>query len=165
MAKKKKTPKRKTQKRKKASKKKGRRPLPIWLSFIACDHVITDILTKNRTVVGVFNDILSSKFPAVHPKMGLYVELTNGHGQVQITFRLVDAETDKVLFSASGGIDFADPRQVANLNISVNNIVFPREGEYRWQLLADGELLVERRIVAKLVKSSKGEQDESQAKE
>lgn len=140
--------------KKKAAKKKerGKRPPPIVLSFVVCDDVITDARSKKNTLVGVFHDIFSLGFPAVHAKISIFLELTNGHGLTNLELRLVYASTDEQLFSTRGQIDFSDPRVVASLVFSVNNIALQRKGEYRFQLYADGELLIERRVVASLVK-------------
>lgn len=128
------------------------RPPPYVLSFVVCDDVVTDASTRKHTLVGVFHDIFAPQYPALHPRLSVYLELTNGHGPTEVELRLVHAASDKEVFQAKGQMDFPDPRMVAALVISLNNVLFPREGEYRFQLYGEGTLLVERRVITHAVK-------------
>jgi hypothetical protein len=55
-------------------------------------------------------------------------------------------EGDPPLFSGEGTIEFPDPRVVAELNFGLRNVGFPHPGEYRFQVYANEELLMERRL-------------------
>jgi hypothetical protein len=86
-------------------------------------------------------------FPAVHRQLAVHVALTNGHGRSTIRLSLVDTDEDQtVLFSREGVIEFGDPRAVAELNFTINNIQFRKPGEYRLQVFGNNELLMERRL-------------------
>ena len=61
-------------------------------------------------------------------------------------------QDEKIIFEQDGDIQFKDVKQVVTLAVSLQGIVFPRPGEYRFQLLSDESLLGERRIVCKEVK-------------
>ena len=45
-------------------------------------------------------------------------------------------------------VKFGDPTTVGAMIVSMRDVVFPEPGMYRLQLLGDGELLVERIILA-----------------
>jgi hypothetical protein len=63
---------------------------------------------------------------------------------------LVDADEDRQpVLELEQEFDCSDPRQVIQLMFTVRNLVFPEEGEYRLQLFASGEFLMERRIIIK----------------
>ena len=94
------------------------------------------------SVIGV------SELPAVHERMGLYIELTNGRGIVPILCRLIDANEDfEPLWEHKGEIEIEDPRVVMQITLPINNVVFLRTGEYRIQLFACNEFLMERRVL------------------
>lgn len=136
----------------KAPNAAGRVPVPLVLAFIVCDDIITDELTKKKTIVGAFGNIATSAFPALHPKLALFLELANGHGRVHVDIKLVYASDNSETFRIGGDLEFTDPRAVLALCLNFANIVIKKEGEYRFQVYANGELLIERRFVASLVK-------------
>ena len=133
-------------------------PPPILLSVIICDLVIIDRITNKASVIGAFETISAPKYPARHPRLALFCQLTNSHGKTRITVRLVDVqEEDKTLFEGSVEHEFIDVRQVANLTFDIGGIVFPHPGEYRLQLYSGTEFLGERRVICRKIKLTKGD--------
>jgi hypothetical protein len=117
------------------------------LAMIICDAIHQDPATHKCTLLGTFSTINARKFPVVHRQLAIHIALTNGHGKNRIRLTLVGVdETNPPLFSREGTIEFRDPRMVAELNFVLNNITFQQAGEYRLQLLANDELLMERRL-------------------
>ena len=82
-----------------------------------------------------------------HPSLHLFASLTNGHGVAEGAVRVVKSDTDEVLTELGGPLEFPDPMAVVELDFALHDLVFPAEGEYRFQLLCNGELLGERRFV------------------
>src|SRR5262245_2675224 len=122
-------------------------PAPVVLAMVLCDAIHQDAATRKCTILGTFSTINVRKFPAVHRQLAVHVALTNGHGRAQIRLSLVDTDEDQTqLFSREGMIEFGDPRAVAELNFTINNIQFQKAGEYRLQVFGNGELLMERRL-------------------
>lgn len=135
-------------------------PPPILLSVIICDQVILDSITKKPTIVGAFEVVSAEKYPARHSSLAFFCQLTNGRGEMPITIRLVDVgQTDQVMWQQKVRQDFSDVRQVRNLIFNVGGIIFPHEGEYRFQIYADEEFLGERRIICRKVEVQKEEQE------
>jgi len=134
-------------------------PPPCLLSVMICDQVIINAIDKKPTIVGVFEGISAPKYPARHPRLAFFCELTNGRGTVPVTIRLVDVmQSEKVLFEQTVQRKFADVRQVQNLTFDISGVVFPHAGEYRFQIHAGGEFLGERRILCREVKLSQGDE-------
>jgi hypothetical protein len=132
-------------------------PPPSLLSVIICDQVIIDVIGKKPTIVGVFENISAPSYPARHPRLAFFCELTNGRGMVPITMRLVDvAQSDKILFEQTVQKQFVDVRQVHNLTFDISGVVFPHAGEYRFQIHAGGEFLGERRVICREVRLPPG---------
>lgn len=135
-------------------------PPPVLLSVIICDLVIIDRITDKPSIIGAFETISAPKYPARHPRLAFFCQLTNGHGKAGITVKLVDVqEEDKTLFEGTIEQEFKDVRQVANLTLDIGGMVFPHPGEYRFQIYAGTEFLGERRIVCRQIKLPTGRKD------
>jgi len=123
------------------------RPTPEVLSLIICDQIITDRVTGKQSLIGMFSRVHARGFPATHAQLCVFVTLTGGHGDTDLLIRLVDsAESRAPIVVGKGSVRFNDPRAVANLVLQFNGLTFPEAGEYRVQLLAQGELLREARL-------------------
>lgn len=135
---------------------KSKMPPPVLLSVIICDQVIQDHYTGKNTLVGVFDNINAMHFPARHPWLTIFCQLTNGRGKVPITVRLVDVQdSDKMLGGLKVEEKFKEPREIRNVRFDIGGIEFPHEGEYRFQIFANEEFLGERRIICRKIESPK----------
>ena len=122
-------------------------PAPVVLAMIVCDAIHQDPATKKCTLLGTFSTISARKFPVVHRQLAVHVALTDGRGKVNMRLTLVGMdESQPPLFSGEGTIEFPDPRVVAELNFRLANVSFPQPGAYRFQVFANDELLMERRL-------------------
>ena len=126
---------------------------PILLSAITCGRVIFDKVSGMPSIIDIVQTINAQIFPARHPQIAFFCELTNGHGTTKMKIRLVDAqEEDKYIFEKEGTVQFKNVKQIVTLAMDLHGIVFPRPGEYRFQLFAGGNLLGERRIICRKIK-------------
>ena len=126
---------------------------PMLLSAITCNRVIFDKVSGMPSVIDIVQTINAHRYPAKHPQIVFFCELTNGHGITKAKIRLVDAqEEEKIVFEREGTVQFKDVRQIVTLAMDLHGIVFPRPGEYRFQLFAGGTLLGERRITCQKMK-------------
>lgn len=133
-------------------------PPPVLLSVIICDLVIIDRITDKPSIIGAFETISAPRYPARHPRLALFCQLTNGHGRAKVAVRLVDVQKeDKALFEGVVEQEFRDVRQVANLTFDIGGIVFPHSGEYRLQVYAGTEFLGERRITCRQIELPAGD--------
>jgi hypothetical protein len=105
------------------------------------------------SIIDIVQTINAPRYPAKHPQIVFFCELTNGHGTTKAKIRLVDAqEEEKIIFEREGTVQFTDVKQIVTLAMDLHGIVFPRPGEYRFQLFAGGYLLGERRITCRKIK-------------
>ncbi len=141
---------------------RGKIPPPFVLAMVISDSIHTDPGSGKRFILGCFSAIFAHTFPAAHGMMAVYVALTNGRGKVPFALQVVDTgdeQDEQVLFRGEGEVEFIDPRAVVELNFFIQNLVFPHPGEYRFQLFAGNEFLMERRlVVAELPGQPPGEQ-------
>jgi len=109
------------------------------------------------SVIDIVQTINAQRYPARHPQIVFFCELTNGHGTTKTQIRLVDAqEEEKTVFERAGTVRFANVKQIVTLAVDLQGIVFPRPGEYRFQLFAGGYLLGERRIICRKIELRRG---------
>jgi hypothetical protein len=123
-------------------------PPPQVLALNVCDGLWTDPWSGKKTLIGMFSIIQSQQFPAFHPIITIHAALTNGRGKVMLKLRLVDTDEERpAIIDFEAPVEFPDPRAVMDFITGATNIVFATAGEYRVQLLANGEFLSERRII------------------
>jgi len=81
--------------------------------------------------------------------LAVYISLTDGRGTIPIKLCLISAEEENVdpLFEAEMEMEFRDPRMIAELVFGIQGVTFPKPGEYRFQVFAGGEFVIERRVL------------------
>lgn len=123
---------------------------PYALALIVCDQIYKDFATGKKSLLGMFSALTADSFPAMHPSFGLFIALTDGHGEVPIKLRLIDVDEEREpVFEIKGHANFSDPRAVIELSFQTPPIQFPAAGEYRLQLFGgvDDDPLMERRLM------------------
>jgi hypothetical protein len=121
--------------------------LPIALTLLICDGAHRDPSTGKWTLLGLFNSIHARDFPITHPQLIAYLALTEARGTVPIRFQIVDTdESESLLFHVDTELKVNDPRVVADVVIPIRDVKFPQAGEYRLQVYACNQFLIERRI-------------------
>ena len=132
---------------------------PVLLSSIVCDRVIFDRITGMPSIINIVQNISYQRFPARHPSLVFFCELTNGHGLSNLSVRIVEVGNDeKMIFEQSGQVEFKNVKQVVTLALNMQGIVFPGSGEYRFQLFAaNGQLLGERKVICSTVPTNNEE--------
>jgi len=121
--------------------------LPVVKAFLICDQVIHDAQTGKKTLVGVFHELRAERFPAVHPVLWIYANLTDARGKYAFEIRLVDVERNNVLGKGTPPeIHIPGPLQTTELSAQLRNIALPGPGTYEFQLLTNGELIATKAI-------------------
>jgi len=121
---------------------KSKARVPTLVAILNCDMVIRDEQTHNVSLIGIFNTIHAASFPTVHPRLHVFVSLTDGRGTCQGKLCLVDRETDQVLAENGGQIVFPpDARAVVDMNFELRNIPLPKPGNYAFDFYVEGELI------------------------
>ncbi len=124
-----------------------KKPTPKHLSMLLCDYVILDAETRNKSLIGIFNRINAQKFPVRHDRMHVFVALTDGHGEYEVSLKVKDSN-GRELMSLGGKVNMKDPLGVAELNYNIRGMVIPEPGRYFVEFWCDRELVVDRRFDA-----------------
>ena len=126
---------------------------PILLSAITCNRVIFDKVSGMPSIIDIVQTIDAKSYPARHPQIVFFCEMTNGHGTTDVKIGLVNTQDEeKIIFEREGKVRFENVKQIVTLAMNLQGIVFPSPGEYRFQLFGGGNLLGERRIACRQVK-------------
>ena len=121
---------------------------PKPLALIVCDHVHRDGGSGKYTLLGTFSMVFANKFPASHQSIAIFIAVTDGRGTVPTTIKLIDLNEERPpVLSITGTIRFDDPTQVIEQSFVTPTLQFPEPGDYRLQMLAGDELIMERRIM------------------
>jgi uncharacterized protein DUF6941 len=123
-------------------------PPPEVLALVLADHVHRDDLSDKLFILGTRSAIGARSFPWTHPVLAIYAALVDGRGETALRFRLVDAdEAREAVAEEETVVTFPDPVTELQVVVFFSDLVFPEPGDYRLQLLADGQFLRERRLL------------------
>ncbi len=129
---------------------------PTYLGMVICDNILQDPETKKYFLMGTTTVTYARAFPARYQKMCVYAVLTGIREPTNITVKLVhlDPKTneDADVMAIQGVVDSADPLAVAELTLGLRNLIFPKPGEYRFQLCSGPAVLGERKFVVTQLK-------------
>lgn len=112
-------------------------------------------------VMGIFSNINSHGFPAVHPEMYLVAQLTAGPGEYgrkcEITVKLIDedATQELVYYKVPVVVPSSERGQKVKLNhlLKLVNTHFPKPGTYAFLILVNndtkGDLAIEVNLIPK----------------
>ena len=138
----------------------GSQPNPVVKAFLVCDHIIHDAQTGKKSVIGIFHELRAERFPAVHPALWIYANLTDGRGRYQFEIRLLDAENELLGSGTPPTIEIPSPLQTIELAAQLRNIQLPGEGTYVFELRANEEVVATKSIkVLKVDRSDEPSED------
>ena len=122
-------------------------PNPVVKAFLVCDQVIHDAQTGKKSLIGVFHELRADRFPAVHPSMWIYANLTDARGKYNVEIRLVDVARNNVLGRGQPPeITIPGPLQTTEISAQLGNVTLPGPGTYEFHLLTNDELLATKAI-------------------
>ena len=117
-------------------------PRPEVKAFLLCDYVLHEAGSNKKSLIGIFEQVNSPRFPFRHGRMSVYANLADAHGSYELTLRLVRLQDGKILLEAKGmRVQVADPLQVSELGVNLEGIVFEEPGKYEFVLYANEQFL------------------------
>lgn len=119
---------------------------PSLVTLLICDQVIDDRLTGKKSAIGLFNRVNVPKVPAQIPLVTVMATLTEIRERCPLELRLLRDADNAVLIGSRGFVDAPDPLAMVDLVFALQGVRVPSEGQYAFELLAEGELLGRRRF-------------------
>lgn len=119
-------------------------PLPLTLSFVACQDIYHDQRTGASILIGPTSHVPLTQFPA-HVRLSLWAEFTNGHGFYQPRVCLLDTSDEVVwAWKAPEPLEHNDPLLPHQVTFHDLELAVPRLGRYRLVLLFNDDELAQR---------------------
>jgi hypothetical protein len=120
---------------------------PFALSMIICDAIHLDPGTGKAYILGCFGAVGADHFPAAHPSMTVFAEVAECRGKTKFLVRVIDVDEQREpVAEAETDLDVPDPLAITMLVLRLDEMVFPKPGEYRVQLFSGDAHLMERRL-------------------
>lgn len=127
------------------------REQPQCIAIIICNDVIEDKRSNNKSLIGLFNGIMTQGLPCTHPRMYIMASLTGGAGRWPISFRIYGPNNQEIL-RAEGEEVFNDPLEVKDFVLELLNVPLSEEGVHFVNLFSGNTLLSERRFTVQVLK-------------
>jgi hypothetical protein len=110
-------------------------------AVLLCESVIRDELTKNTTIVGVFNTFYVAMFPGTTVACTLYLRLQRLVGVRTVAVEVRDEEPGRALFQNVGVADFGNPpeKEPSELRMPIAPMRFERPGAFEMVALIDDQ--------------------------
>ncbi len=136
---------------------------PVCLALVLCDTVIEDTRSHNKSLINMFNGVLTPAVPVRHDKMCAFAVFSGGRGRVPIALRLCyDKDYEVDLLKLGGTVQFPqnDPNAVVDIVFEIRGFVFPKFGHYTFELVTGGIPLMTRRFSVSKPPGAPEEDDE-----
>lgn len=114
--------------------------IPVLVATLICDVAVTDPTTGKRNLIGIFDKIHATKFPAQRPVF-VYIKLTDAEGDYEISVRYTQRNTSSVLAEAKGRAKFLDRMASSDIYIEFPPLPIPEAGRYEFEIYANGVYL------------------------
>lgn len=103
---------------------------PSIIALVVCDNIYVEQGGKTA-LVGLFNSISASTFPAMHSRLAIFVSLTGVRPKTTAKLDIVFGETDQPIVEATGGFGKEiNPLTVVDMTFILRNVIFPQPGPY-----------------------------------
>jgi len=111
---------------------------PIVLSIVLCDQVIEDKRTNKKSLIGVFNDIITGRLPTKHPCMYLVISLTNclGNNEFEINLTRDTDYGDHPILQMKGRFEAQTPLDVIDLVFELRDVPLTHTGKHTIEILS-----------------------------
>lgn len=120
------------------------------VSIIVCDDVYRDERTKRLIIVGTFSRITTAALPCRHQRMVVLFTLTNGRGRYELSLGIEHEQTGQVIVEVNGPLQQENPLAINEINVTLDNLVFPHEGKYWVVVKADKEIIGQRPFIVRV---------------
>ena len=131
---------------------------PVAIALVICDSLYQDIPGGKPALVGLFSNITAHRFPATHPRMCVYVAVTDVKPRTAFRLDVVNAETDAMVAKLEGPPPSdLTPLQILEMQFDLRNLLFPSAGVYYIRFWGNNNLILQRPLELIEIKPKSGE--------
>jgi hypothetical protein len=111
-------------------------PIPSVVAMLICDQIITEQVTNKKSLIGVFDKFFSPNFPAMLPRLAVYVKLADALGGYLFRLRIVKRKDESAIAEIRLDTQIPDADQYTELALNMPPLLIPEQGRYEFQLYA-----------------------------
>src|SRR3990167_4126164 len=104
-------------------------PTPTVKAFLLADSVFQQKNGK-LCIVGVFDKLYATRFPVVHPSMGLYVKLADAKGSYRVRADIENSEGQQIARLDGINVTAHDRAEEGGIGIEARGLLLPAPGTY-----------------------------------
>lgn len=117
--------------------------------MVVCDQILEDSNTGKRSLIGLFNTVGCTDFPASIPKLCVFVSITQLLGDVQLMLMCRNETKNEPIVSVPGAANSTDPNAVLEIGYEFDNFSFSSPGLYTFELIHEEEQILQARFTVK----------------
>ncbi|MCK6479494.1 MAG: hypothetical protein HUU06_06640 [Planctomycetaceae bacterium] len=118
-------------------------PLPSVKSLVLADQVFRQAETGKLCIIGVFDKIFCSRFPTLHPSLGLFIRVEDAEGEYGVRIEFRDS-ADRVLGSFEGmTLQVNDRLACVSFGFQTEGLPLPGPGRYFFKLFFNDQATVD----------------------
>ena len=119
------------------------------LALIICDRIIIEPDTREYSLIGTFDAVLTDSFPCNLHRLSIYAAIaSNGENVEEIHLGVFDPSGTAIVQSTTRVIDWGGG--VAEFAIPLSQLMLNSSGDYVVQIFVEDRVLLERKIAAKI---------------
>ena len=109
-------------------------PIPSVVAMLICDQVIIEQVTNKKTLIGVFDRFFSLSYPAMLPRLAIYVKLADAVGNYLFRLRTVKLKDESAIAEIRLEAQISEVDQYTELALNLSPFQIPEQGKYEFQL-------------------------------
>jgi hypothetical protein len=120
---------------------------PVAVGLFFCEQIVAEEGTRNVTPVNCFIRRTVQRFPSEPVPFIVFAVLTDGSGEVALETLVHRLDTLEEIYRVTKPYRFDNPLHEVRFILRVRGFSFPVSGHYQVTLLADNEVVAQRKLV------------------
>jgi hypothetical protein len=143
------------------AKKAAGKPPPKCKAILLCEQVIVEAVTSRISIINSFNTFSVGKLPSATSRFTVFLQLTDGHEECEVTIEVHDLREDEVI-ARSPSMSVAFPEKLITVAVVIQCPPLPvvHSGAYDVVVMADGQEIDRQKVHVKAREESNEEEQD-----
>jgi hypothetical protein len=115
--------------------------MPTLRQLFVCEKLIFEQGSGNVSLINCHSTRIVDRIPSLPAQFVVYGRMSDGHGTFAMELRIVRLDTGDEIYQRTIPMLLTDRLREAHVLFRVENLVFPAETRYEFDLLVNGELI------------------------
>ena len=116
-------------------------PQPSFKSLLFSTQVLPPLPPPPPLLLPLFSPLPLPLFPSPSPLLSFSFPLTDAHGEYVLEMRLINEEGGEFGRGQTPKVNIENPLATCEFALQVQNLQFPKPGQYEFQIFANGSFL------------------------